>query len=194
MHATLILTYQSVIMETPPQHITVVGISHVCEFQHPTPVLISVRLPPELPQQTEPMHSPNLGSQGAGKEPTLRKSEIPLRSLHSQQASRQKEFLEFTGDDNLKIWKTLISVISLSGLWAISLTILFFFVQWSGWGFSCHPCIYIYCSCKCICGHSALLTFLSLVSFQPGNLTHSVLCYCVRCFLRVWAWIRPQAH
>jgi len=26
-----------------------VGIGHICEFQHPTPVLISVRLPPEAP-------------------------------------------------------------------------------------------------------------------------------------------------
>lgn len=32
-----------------PQRITVVGISHICEFQHPTPLLFSVRLLPEAP-------------------------------------------------------------------------------------------------------------------------------------------------
>ena len=60
------------------------------------------------------------------------------------------------------------------------------------------PSPHIYLLFKCICGLevcSPLLILFALVTFQPEQ-TYSrcVLCYCVHCFLRVRAWIRPQAH
>ena len=137
---TQILTCQTVIVETAPLPCHSVYYDGGCQSclwipaSNPLSYFCKATsiFPPSQSREVEVLSPcPHLGSQDAGKPPTLRQSETPVKTLHLQQLSRQRKFQSSLALTWSKACKTLISVRSASWLSTISLGSLCF-GQWLG--------------------------------------------------------------